>query len=120
MFKTANGKYVSPVPIEQNLLNNFQLLSAACIIAEGRRFVSCLLFADFEILPRYKKKANLENLSDEEFLNHKFMKNSLDKLIAEVNKNLNHWEKIQKYYLKISGIKIFQMRILFIFFLHQK
>lgn len=106
MFKTANGKYVSPVPIEQSLLSNFQLLSAACIIAEGRKFVSCLLFPDFELLARYKKKSNLENLSDEEFLNHKFMSNSIDKLIAIVNKNLNHWEQIQKYYLVTTPISI--------------
>ncbi len=106
LFKTANGKYVSPVPIEQNLLNNWQLLSASCIIAEGRKFVSCLLFPDFEILPHYKKKVNLGNLSDEEFLNSTFVKNLIDKLIANVNSDLNHWEQIQKYHLVAQPISI--------------
>jgi long-chain acyl-CoA synthetase len=106
MFKTAGGKYVSPVPIEQSLLGNWQLISAACIIAEGKKFVSCLLFPDFDILPRYKQKAKLENLSDEEFLNSDFIKSRTDKLITLVNKNLNHWEQIQKYYLVKETISI--------------
>ncbi len=106
MFKTAGGKYVSPVPIEQSLLGNWQLLSAACVIAEGRKFVSCLLFPDFEILSRYKQKVKLENLSDEEFLNSDFIKNYAQKIISAVNKNLNHWEQIQKYYLVRETISV--------------
>jgi long-chain acyl-CoA synthetase len=106
MFKTTNGKYVSPVPIEQKLLSNWQLLSAACIIAEGRKFVSCLLFPDFEALPRYKKKAGLEDLSDEEFLKSDFIQKHADKLIAQINSNLNHSEQIQKYYLAPNPISI--------------
>jgi long-chain acyl-CoA synthetase len=106
MFKTANGKYVSPVPIEQKLLGNWQLLSAACIIAEGRKFVSCLLFPDFEVLGRYKKKVNLANLSDDEFLASDFVKKRIDKLIAQINQNLNHWEQIQKYHLATKPISI--------------
>jgi long-chain acyl-CoA synthetase len=106
MFKTATGKYVSPVPIEQKLLSNWQLLSAACVVAEGRKFVSCLLFPDFEVLPLYKKKVNLENLSDEEFFNSDFIKQRTNKLITLVNNNLNHWEQIQKYQLITQPISI--------------
>jgi long-chain acyl-CoA synthetase len=106
MFKTANGKYVSPVPIEQKLISNWQLLTATCIIAEGRKFVSCLLFLDFDSLPRYKKKVNLEKLTDEEFLNSDFVKQRADKLITKVNGNLSHWEQIQKYYLVKEPISI--------------
>jgi len=106
MFKTANGKYVSPVPIEQKLLSNWQLLSAACVVAEGRKFVSCLLFPDFEVLSRYKKKVGLEDLSDEEFLKSDFVKKRADKLIAQINSNLNHSEQIQKYYLIPNSISI--------------
>ena len=106
MFKTAGGKYVSPVPIEQNLLRNFSLLSDACIIAEGRKFVSCLLFLDFEVLEKYKTKIKLKDLSDEQFLKSDFLKNRLDKLITNANQNLNHWEQIQKYQLIHQPISI--------------
>lgn len=106
LFKTANGKYVSPVPIEQKLLAGWQLLTAACIIAEGRKFVSCLLFVEWEMLEKYQKKVGLEHLSHQDFLNGDFVKKRAAKLIEGVNKNLNHWEQIQKYYLARNPISI--------------
>ncbi len=106
MFKTAGGKYVSPVPIEQALMANWQILAASCVVAEGRKFVSCLLFPDFEILEKYKKKVGLENLTDEDFLRSDFIKNRSQKLIDKVNQNLNHWEQIQKFYLSTKPISI--------------
>lgn len=106
MFKTANGKYVSPVPIEQALLGSWQLLSAALIIAENRKFVSCLLFLDFEILEKYKKKVGLENLNDKDFLNSAFIKTRAEKLIKNVNQDLNHWEQIQKFSIITQPISI--------------
>jgi long-chain acyl-CoA synthetase len=106
LFKTAGGKYVSPVPIEQSLLSHFLLLAECCVVAEGRKFVSCLLFIDFEILAKYKKKVNLDNLSDQEFLKSDFLKNRLDRLVANTNKSLDHWEQIQKYYLSDQPLSI--------------
>jgi len=110
MFKTAGGKYVSPVPIEQKLMSGLPILAATCIIAEGRKFVSCLLFVDFEVLAKYKSRiargGPLENLSDEDFLKSYFIKNHIQKLITTTNQNLNHWEQIQKFYLSTQPISI--------------
>ncbi len=104
MFKTANGKYVSPVPIEQKLMAGWQILAAVCIIAEGRKFVSCLIFPDFEILEKYKVKIGLENLSDDDFLKSDFIKKRAQKIIDQTNKILNHWEQIQKFHLVNAAI----------------
>ena len=67
---------------------------------------ACLLFPDFEIFPKYKKKVGLDNLSDEDFLESDFIKKRMDKLIFGINKNLNHWEQIQKYQLIKQPISI--------------
>ena len=106
MFKTSNGKYVSPVPIEQKIINNLSFLTTACIIAEGKKFVSCLLFPDFEILTSYKKQFGLKNLNDKDFLNSDFLKAHIDKLIDKINNDLNHSEQIKKYYLVDKPISI--------------
>lgn len=110
MFKTAGGKYVSPVPIEQKLMAGWSLLAAACVIAEGKKFVSCLLFPDFEILTKYKervgKDGDLENLSDEDFLASDFIKTRTQKLITQINQSINHWEQIQKFYIATKPISI--------------
>ena len=78
----------------------------ALIIAEGRKFVSCLLFPEFEILEKYKRKVGLQNLSNEEFFASDFIQKRAQKLIDEVNKNLNHWEKIQKFTIITKPISI--------------
>ncbi|MFT6077427.1 MAG: long-chain acyl-CoA synthetase [Myxococcota bacterium] len=106
MFKTAYAKYVSPVPIEQKLMEGWSLLAGSCIIAEDRKFVSCLLFVEFDLLEHYKRKVGLENFSDEDFLKSEFVRNRVQKLIDKVNKSLNKWEKIKKCHLSDQAISI--------------
>ena len=104
LFKTSGGKYISPIPMEQALLNNCDFLSAAAIIAEGKKFVSCLLFPDFEIVEKYKNKFSIK--SDEDFINSESVNKKIVKLINFVNANLNKWEQIQKYYLVKDKISV--------------
>ncbi|MFT7087598.1 MAG: long-chain acyl-CoA synthetase [Rickettsiales bacterium] len=106
MFKTTYGKYVSPVPIEQKLIAGWSLLSATCIIAEGKKFVSCLLFVEFDLLKKYQEKHGFKNLSPKDFLKSEFIQKRSQKLINDINKNLNHWEKIQKFHLSTKPISI--------------
>lgn len=106
MFKTATGKYVSPVPIEQKIMSLWPLLSAVCIVAENKKFVSCLFFPDFDVLEKYKAKSGFENLSDEEFLKSDFIQKTAQNVIDKVNEDLNHWEKIQKFYVHKEPISI--------------
>ncbi len=87
LFKTAGGKYVSPIPIEQKLMQNCSFLSAALIIAEGRKFVSCLFFIDQEMIDI--KTKNDKNKK-------KIIEKNLENIVAKVNKNLNQWERIRK------------------------
>ena len=106
LFKTSTGKYISPVPIEQKLVRQCDFLAAASIIAEGRKFVSCLLFVDFEVLKQLKNKAKMAKLSDKQFLKSNFIKEKINKIINEVNSGLNHYEQIKKYYLSDDRISI--------------
>lgn len=105
LFKTANGKYVSPTPIENYLMQSLGFLVGAVIIADGRKFVSVLLFPDFENLQKIKEKLNFA-ASDEEFLRSKNLQHFVEKNIEKVNKNFDHWEQIQKFYIACSPISI--------------
>lgn len=106
LFKTSGGKYVSPVPIEQKLVRNFNLLTAALVIAEGRKFVSCLLFADFENLAIHKKNFGMEYYSDQDFLCSQIIQQKLEDVVKDVNYSLNDWEKIKKFTLIKEEISI--------------
>jgi len=105
LFKNANGKYVSPVAIEQKLVQELGFLVGAIIIAEGRKFTSALLFADFEILKKFKEKFSF-NGGDEEFLRSEILQNFAGKKIAQINQKLDHWEQIQKFHIVTNSISI--------------
>ena len=105
LFKNSNGKYISPVPIEQKLIQNLGFLLGAIIIAEGRKFTSALLFPDFETLSKSKEKFKFSG-SDEEFLKSKMLQDFTEDKISIINKNLDHWEQIQKFAIITKEISI--------------
>ena len=105
LFKNANGKYVSPIAIEQQLMQKIGFLLGAVVIAEGRKFTSALLFPDFEILGKIKEKLGFSG-SNEEFLKSQKLHDFVAAKIKEMNKNLNHWEEIQKFYIATRPISI--------------
>lgn len=105
LYKTSTGEYVAPVPIEQ-ALGRYPLIDMSMVVAEGRKFTSCLLFPNMEVLKRMKQKNKVENLSDGEFLQGRYIKGEIDKLIRETNKHLNHWEEIHAYKFILEPLTI--------------
>lgn len=95
-YKLSSGEYVSPSPIEQTLCQH-PLIDMALVIGEGQRFASCLLFPDYVVLRRWKEKRKAHHLSDEEFLESDFMQNEMEQLLAQVNINVNRWERVYQY-----------------------
>jgi long-chain acyl-CoA synthetase len=96
MYKTSTGEWVAPVPIEQ-MLCKAPLIEMAMVIAEGRKFVACLLFPNIEVLKSLKEAQGLVALTDEQFLNSEYVRREMKQLIEAVNKHLNHWEQIYAY-----------------------
>lgn len=105
IFKTSNGKYVSPVKLEQ-LLVTYYLIDMAMIIGENYKFVSCILFLDPNHLKKLKEKSNKVNMSNEEFVKEEEIVNKIDLFIKEMNKNLDHWEQIQKFHIATEVLTI--------------
>jgi len=95
-FKTAQGKYVVPVPIEQQICQA-PLIDMSMVIGEGQPFASVLLFPDFAVLNSLKVLHHQEHLSDELFLKSKFVMGEMETLLNEVNSNLDHWEQVHNY-----------------------
>jgi long-chain acyl-CoA synthetase len=105
LFKNSNGKYVSPVPIENKLTQEIDFLIGAIVIAENRRFTSAILFADFDLIETVKEKFFFKG-TKQEFLSSKILYDFIDKKILHLNQNLNHWESIQKFYIAKEEISI--------------
>lgn len=105
IFKNSNGKYISPVPIEQKLVQELGFLLGAIVIAEARQFTSALLFPEFENLQKFKEKFSFLG-SDEEFLTSEILQKFVAQKVANINLKLDHWEQVQKFYIVTDSISI--------------
>jgi len=87
LFKTAGGKYIAPVPLEQGLMGN-QLLVRALVIGDGKPYVTALVVPDWEDA----RKQGLDAAA---------VRASIQKTIDEMNAHLGHWETI-KYFTMLD------------------
>ncbi|MBT4921691.1 MAG: long-chain fatty acid--CoA ligase [Rickettsiales bacterium] len=83
LMKTSNGKYVSPINIEAKL-KNIPYVEMSMAVADGLKFVSAIIFPDLLSLKAKKIKLKKYHLM-------------VAKEIEIINKDLNHWEKVQKF-----------------------
>ena len=104
-LKTSNGKYISPIPIEQALCKSL-LVEMAMVVAEGKKYPSCLLFLSQDELKKRKEKLKSRFKSMDDFLSSESIKNEIEELINKVNRKLNRWEQIQKFELVPHPISV--------------
>ncbi len=105
LFKTAAGKFVSPVPIER-ALTQLPLIDLAMVIGEGRHFVTCLLFPNRDVLRARKTRLGLEKLSDEEFLASEPIRQQLEAHLAAINRHCDQWEQVHGYRFILDALTI--------------
>ncbi|MCB1136356.1 MAG: long-chain fatty acid--CoA ligase [Chlamydiia bacterium] len=105
IFKTSSGAMVSPVPIEQAICKH-PLIDMAMVVAEGKPFVSCLFFPDFEYLEALKVKTHEAGITDAEFLDSPYVRQLMNELLDKVNHPLNRWEKVRKFRWVIRPLSI--------------
>lgn len=98
LFKTSTGEMVAPVPIEQ-ALSRSPLVDTAVIIADNKKFVSCLIIPDFDAVKNLKQKKGVPHISDDDFLKGSYVKEELNQVVQAVNGQLNNWEKIREWRL---------------------
>lgn len=96
LYKTSTGEYIAPVPIEQELCR-VPFIDMAVVVADGRKYASCLLFPNFDVVHSLKVSHRMETMSDEEFLHSEFVKSEMAHLLKDINAHLNHWEEVHAY-----------------------
>jgi len=75
-------------------------------VAEGRPYVTCLLFPDLDYMREQKAELGMSEHSDAAFLASDVVRQELKKLIVEVNASLNRWERIRDYRFIATPISI--------------
>jgi long-chain acyl-CoA synthetase len=96
MFKTSNGKYVAPQPLESRLSES-PLVEQVMVVGEGEKFAACLLVPAFAELRAWAKSHNLPtDLSDAALAAHAQVQHLYEQLVQQTNAAFAQWEQIKK------------------------
>jgi long-chain acyl-CoA synthetase len=97
LFKLATGKYVTPLPLEEQVKRS-PLVAQAVVVGMHKKFCSMLIFADLNQL-RERIKILAGNLSDHELLQQPQVIALYQTLVDEANEQLPRWSKVQQFQL---------------------
>jgi long-chain acyl-CoA synthetase len=103
LSKTSTGEYISVNYIEQ-LLMATGWFDHVLVVGNARPFVSVLLMVDYIAVNSYAKNHGLKDTA-EVVETRKFQK-IIFRLIKKINRKLNHWEKVRKFYLISATLTI--------------
>jgi len=103
LSKTSTGEYISVNYIEQ-LLMSAGWFDHVLVIGNDRPFVSALLMVDNPAVNAYGKRHGLKDAA-EVVETRKFQK-IIFRHIKKINRKLNHWEKVRKFYLISATLTI--------------
>ena len=105
LMKTANGKYITPQPIE-NLLSNNNFITQAMIVAEDKPFVTALIIPNFEALKEQLPKMNISFTNWQEIVDSDKIKEFYRVKLEEIQKSLSGFEKVKKFVLMPAEFEI--------------
>lgn len=93
----SNGKNVAPQPIE-NRLKLQPHIAQACLIGDGRKYISALINPDFEALERFAT-ANGIAAQGEALVADQRVVSLVEKEVEAVNKDLARYEQVKKFWI---------------------
>ncbi|MBA2728388.1 MAG: AMP-binding protein, partial [Parachlamydiaceae bacterium] len=105
MLKTSTGEYIAPVPIEQALCK-VPLIDMALVVGDNRKFASCLLFPDQEVLNSLRTLHGAQDMPFEKFVNGEFITGEIKNLLNNLNMNLNHWEQLHNFRIVLAPLTV--------------
>lgn len=104
IFKTSTGKYVSPLPIELELVR-YPLVEAAQVVANNRKFVSALLFLGRDEARRMLGTGKAQFDAEAAAKDPRVL-SAIGQYIELLNHKLNSWERIKKWTLIADDLSV--------------
>lgn len=93
---TAGGKNVAPARLE-NLINEHALISQACLVGDGRRYLTLLVALDADMAEGWAESQGLEYRSLDEFSRHSQVLEEVDRLVESANARVSRVEQARKW-----------------------
>ena len=98
LFKTSNGKYVSPQALETKLAID-RYIDQIAIIADQRTFVSALIVPAYGFVKDYAKEKGIEYKNMEELLQHPKILGLFRARIDTLQQQFAHYEQVKRFTL---------------------
>ena len=98
LFKTSNGKYVSPQALETKLAID-RYIDQIAIIADQRKFVSALIVPVYGFVKDYAKEKGIEYKDMEELLQHPKILGLFRARIDTLQQQFAHNEQVKRFTL---------------------
>lgn len=98
LFKTSNGKYVSPQALETKLAID-RYIDQIAVIADQRKFVSALIVPVYGYVKEYAKEKGIEYKDMEELLQHPKIMGLFRARIETLQQQFAHYEQVKRFTL---------------------
>ena len=98
LFKTSNGKYISPQALETKLAID-RYIDQIAIIADQRKFVSALIVPVYGFVKDYAKEKGIEYKNMEELLQHPKILGLFRARIDTLQQQFAHYEQVKRFTL---------------------
>jgi len=98
LIVTSGGKNIAPHPIEMALNLNIYI-DQACVIGDGRNFITALIVPNFEIVEKIAHEKGISFNGNADLVRAPEIIRFFDDLVTKVNGDLARYEQIKKYRL---------------------
>ncbi|MGF7232471.1 AMP-dependent synthetase/ligase [Arachidicoccus sp.] len=96
LFKTSNGKYIAPQPLENKLKESY-LIEQAMVMGADEKYVGALIVPSFSALKNWMERHHLIFENNEQAIQHVEVRKRYSAIIKEANGYFNAHEQIKKH-----------------------
>jgi long-chain acyl-CoA synthetase len=98
LFKTSNGKYISPQAIETAITSD-PYMDQVAVIGNNRNYVTAIISPKMDLLEEFAQKNNLQYEHIEEIFDNNLVKQLFEEKISAALVDFASFEKIRKFRL---------------------
>ncbi len=98
LIVTSGGKNIAPHPIEMALNLNMSI-DQACVIGDGRNYITALIVPNFEFIEKMAQKKGISFNTKADLIRAPEIIQFFDDQVAKANRNLARYEQIKKFRL---------------------
>ena len=95
---TAGGKNVAPATLE-NLINKNALISQACVVGDGRRYLTLLVALDPDMAPGWAESQGVEYESFEDLSRAPEVRAEVQRIVESANDEVARVEQARKWFV---------------------